>query len=155
MLGEKINHTNHFINSERAACPRELFLLKLNTQTQQMTNTLIKNTECKDIFDFLGLQGDWWVLSGTVTVGLNHQHQEVAVWYLLHHKHPTTTPTWSHYYKCAHRHKRWKTFYLFIYFLDFTQIIREYCLLKTWSSGFFKVLATSSLHPQCCGAINE
>lgn len=42
----------------------------------------------KDIFDFLWFHGERSVLSGAVTVRLNHQHQKVAVWYLLHHKHP-------------------------------------------------------------------
>lgn len=49
------------------------------------------NTEIsKDIFDFLGLHGDWWILSGAVTVCLYHQHQQIALWYLLHYKHPET-----------------------------------------------------------------
>lgn len=44
----------------------------------------------KDISDFLGVHGDRWMLSGAVTVCLYHQHQQVAVWYLLHYKHPET-----------------------------------------------------------------
>lgn len=42
----------------------------------------------KDILDLHGLQGDGGELFGAVTVSLNHQHQKVAFWYLLHYKHP-------------------------------------------------------------------
>lgn len=56
----------------------------------------------KDIFDFLRLHGDGWVLSGAVTVRLNHQHQQVALWYLLHHKHPDT------------QHMHWKSLKMYI-----------------------------------------
>lgn len=52
----------------------------------------------KDISDFSGLQGERPVLSGAVAVGLNHKHQKVALWYLLHHKHPET-------HKCKNKHR--------------------------------------------------
>lgn len=50
----------------------------------------MKSKISEDIFDFLGLHGDRWVLSAAVTVGLNHQHQQVALWDLMNHEHPET-----------------------------------------------------------------
>lgn len=52
-------------------------------------------SQSKDIFDLLGLHGDGWELFGAVAVSLHHQHQQVAVWNLLHHKHPETPNTYS------------------------------------------------------------
>ena len=44
----------------------------------------------KDIFDLFGFQQDRSILTGTVTVGLSHNQNQITVRDLLHHEHPET-----------------------------------------------------------------
>lgn len=91
--GEKlINDRQH----SRVAATSELIgmLLKKRVRSSyelQLSTAFFSSRQAKlskDIFDLLGLHCDRRELFGAVAVCLYHQHQQVAVRNLLHHKHP-------------------------------------------------------------------